>query len=88
MNANKSTLRGIEVQYINNALPGLPGPLKDKVGVALNATRTWGDMDYIVDGKVLHIDRLLYQRNWMANAAVFYNLPHDGEARTEQLQLG
>lgn len=81
MNANKSTLRGIEVQYINNALPGLPGPLKDKVGVALNATRTWGDMDYIVDGKVLHIDRLLYQRNWMANAAVFYKLPHDGEAR-------
>jgi iron complex outermembrane receptor protein len=81
MNANKSKMRGIEAQYINNAIPGLPGPLKDKVGVALNATRTWGDMDYIVDGKALHIDRLLYQRDWMANVAVFYKLPRDGEAR-------
>ena len=81
MNANKSKMRGIEAQYINNAIPGLPGLLRDKVGVALNATRTWGDMDYIVDGKVLHIDRLLYQRNWMANVAVFYKLPRDGEAR-------
>lgn len=81
MNANKSKMRGIEAQYINNALPGLPGVLKDRVGVALNATRTWGDMDYIVDGAPLHVNRLLYQRNWMANAAVFYKLPHDGEAR-------
>ena len=81
MNANESKMRGIEAQYINNAIPGLPGLLKDKVGVAVNATRTWGDMDYIVDGKALHIDRLLYQRNWMANVAVFYKLPRDGEAR-------
>lgn len=81
MNANESKMRGIEVQYINNAIPGLPGLLKDKVGVSLNATRTWGEMDYIVDGKALHVDRLLYQRNWMANAAVFYKLPRDGEAR-------
>ena len=81
MNANQSKMRGIEAQYINNALPGLPGVLKDRVGVALNATRTWGDMDYVVDGAPLHVDRLLYQRNWMANVAVFYKLPHDGEAR-------
>jgi len=81
MNANKSKMRGVEVQYINNAIPGMPGPLADRVGVALNATRTWGDMDYVVGGTPLHVDRLLFQRNWMANAAVFVKLPNDGEAR-------
>lgn len=81
MNASKSKMRGVEVQYINNAIPGMPGPLAGKVGVALNATRTWGDMDYVVGGNPLHVDRLLFQRNWMANAAVFMKLPRDGEAR-------
>jgi outer membrane receptor protein involved in Fe transport len=81
MNANRSKMRGIEAQYINNALPYMPGFLRDKVGIAANVTRIWGDMDYVVDGVALHVDRLLYQRDWMANLAVFYRLPRDGEAR-------
>lgn len=81
MNANRSKMRGLEAQYINNALPYMPGVLRDKVGIAANVTRIWGDMDYVVDGEALHVDRLLYQRNWMANLAVFYRLPRDGEAR-------
>lgn len=81
MNANKSKMRGIEAQYINNALPGLPGVLKDKVGVAANVTRIWGDMDYLVDGVAQHVNRLMFQRDWMFNVAVFYKLPRDGEAR-------
>ena len=38
-------------------------------------------MNYVVDGVPLHVNRLLFQRNWMANAAIFYKLPHDGEIR-------
>lgn len=81
MNANSSKMRGVEVQYINNAIRGLPGFLRDRVGLSLNATRIWGSMDYLVDGAKLHVNRLLYQRNWMANAALFYRLPRDGEFR-------
>jgi TonB-dependent receptor len=81
MNANESQMRGIEVQLINNSLGFLPGFLKNKVGVALNGTRIWGSMDYVVGDTTLHIDRLLYQREWLANAALFYKLPRGGELR-------
>lgn len=81
MNANASKMRGIEFQFIDNAIRWLPGALKNRLGMSVNATRIWGEMDYIVDGTTLHIDRLLYQRKWMANAALFYKLPAGGEVR-------
>ena len=81
MNANKSKIRGIELQFVNNRIPGLPGFLRDRVGVSANVTRTWGDMDYIVDGEVRNIKQLMFQRKWMANAAVFYRFGKDNEVR-------
>ena len=72
MNASSSKMRGIEVQYINNRIPGLPGIFRDRVGVSLNATRMWADMDYVYNGEMARIDALQYQANWLANASVFY----------------
>jgi iron complex outermembrane receptor protein len=81
MNANESKLRGLELQYIENQLPGLPGFLAGRLGASINVSRMWGEMDYIVDGTPLHVDRLLFQRDWLANGALFYQLPHGGEVR-------
>ncbi len=81
MNANESKLRGVEFQYIENRLPGMPGFLADKLGASINVSRLWGEMDYIVDGAPLHVDRLLFQREWLANGALFYMLPRGGEVR-------
>jgi TonB-dependent receptor len=81
MNASESKLRGIEFQYIENQIPGLPGFLAGKLGASINVSRMWGEMDYVVDGEALHVDRLLFQRDWLANGALFYKLPRGGEVR-------
>lgn len=81
MNASQSKLRGIEFQAIDNSIAWLPGFLKDRMGFSFNVTRTWGDMDYLVGGAVLHKNALLYQREWIGNAALFYKLPKGGEVR-------
>jgi iron complex outermembrane receptor protein len=80
-NANESKLRGLEFQYVENQLPGLPGFMAGKLGASINLSRMWGEMDYIVDGAPLHVDRLLFQRDWLANGALFYQLPRGGEVR-------
>ncbi|MFC3580384.1 TonB-dependent receptor [Sphingomonas hylomeconis] len=77
MNAQRSRLRGIELNLIQNQLPLLGG----RLGASVNAMRTWGAMDYLVGGQVRHLDRLLFQRDWIANAALFYALPRGGELR-------
>ncbi|MBM0106982.1 TonB-dependent receptor [Steroidobacter sp. S1-65] len=81
MNANESRLRGIEFQYIENQIPGLPGFLAGKLGASVNVSRMWGEMDYVVNDVTLHVDRLLFQRDWLANGALFYKLPRGGEVR-------
>lgn len=78
VNAQGSTLRGIEANFIENHIPGLLG---GRLGLSLNAMRTWGAMRYLVNGQVRRIDRLLFQRNWIGNAALFYSLPRGGEIR-------
>lgn len=81
MNASSSKLRGIEFQVIDNSIGWLPGFLKHQMGFSFNVTRTWGDMDYLVNGVPLHKNALLYQREWIGNAALFYKLPRGGEVR-------
>ncbi|MCH8686755.1 TonB-dependent receptor [Pedomonas mirosovicensis] len=81
MNANTSKMRGLEFQYVNNRIPGLPGFLKDRLGVSFNVTRTWGDMDFQSGDIEQHLNRMMFQREWMGNAAVFYQLPNKGEVR-------
>jgi outer membrane receptor protein involved in Fe transport len=77
MNAQSSRLRGLELNLIQNRLP-LPG---GRLGASVNTMRTWGSMDYVANGQVRHLDRLLFQRDWIANAALFYALPRGGELR-------
>jgi iron complex outermembrane receptor protein len=79
-NASNSSLKGIEAQFIDNKI-GLPGPFRDKLGVSLNVTRMWGQMNYLVAGVPQRRNGLLYQPNWLANGQIFYKLPHDGEFR-------
>ncbi len=81
MNASSSKLKGMEFQVIDNAIGWLPGFLKDQLGFSFNVTRAWGDMDYLVGGTPIHKGALLYQREWIGNAALFYKLPAGGEVR-------
>ncbi len=81
MNASSSKMRGIEFQFVSDRIPGLPGFLGRKLGVSVNATRMWADMDYVSGGKFVHLDALQYQADWLVNGSLFYRLPGNGEFR-------
>lgn len=81
MNALSSKMKGIEFQFVSSTLPGLPGFLKDNLGVSANVTRMWASMDYLSGTTPVHLDALQYQANWLANASAFYRLPGNGEIR-------
>jgi TonB-dependent receptor len=81
MNALSSKMKGIEFQFVSSRLPGLPGFLKDKLGVSANVTRMWAEIDYLSGTREVHLDALQYQANWLVNGSVFYRLPGDGEFR-------
>jgi iron complex outermembrane recepter protein len=74
-NASASKMRGVEAQIIHDAIPGLPGFLEKRLGVSLNYTKLWGEMDYLSGATWVHLKALQYQPDWMANATVFYSLP-------------
>ncbi len=81
-NSSQSKMRGVEVALTHNAIPGLPGFLDKRVGVALNYTKLWGEMDYFSGATKVHLDSLQYQPDYMANATVFYTFPRKkGEIR-------
>ncbi len=81
-NASTSKMRGLEFVVTHNAIPGLPGFLEKQVGVSLNYTKLWGEMDYLSGNDFVHLDSLQYQPDWMANATVFYKFPNrKGEFR-------
>ncbi len=81
-NASASKMRGVEFQIVDDAIAGLPGFLEKRIGVSLNYTKLWGEMDYISGGTKVHLDALQYQPDWMANATVFYTFPRKkGEIR-------
>jgi iron complex outermembrane receptor protein len=81
-NASASKMQGVEFQIVDDAIAGLPGFLENRVGISLNYTKLWGEMDYISGGSYVHLDALQYQPDWMANATVFYTLPNKkGEFR-------
>jgi iron complex outermembrane receptor protein len=81
MNASQSTIKGIEFQFIDNRIAHLPGLLRDRVGVSVNATRLWAKMDFIVSGNVAQRNNMLYQPNWLVNGSIFYRLFDAGEFR-------
>jgi hypothetical protein len=51
------------------------------LGVSLNATRMWAEMDYASGSSFVHLNALQYQADWLLNATMFYRLPHHGEFR-------
>ncbi|WP_082521335.1 MULTISPECIES: TonB-dependent receptor [unclassified Sphingopyxis] len=79
-NTSASKMRGIEFQIVTNSIPGLP-LIGDDLGVSLNATRMWADMDYASGNNFVHLDALQYQADWLLNATMFYKLPNKGELR-------
>lgn len=81
LNASSSKLRGLEFQVVTDEVPGLPGILRDRVGLAFNVTRMWADMEYISGGVPVSLDALQYQANWLVNASTFVKLPAKGEFR-------
>lgn len=81
-NSASSTMRGVEVALTHNAIPGLPGPLEKRLGVALNYTKLWGEMDYLSGTTYVRLKSLQYQPDYMANATLFYTfLRKKGEFR-------
>lgn len=81
-NASASKMRGVEGQIIHDAIPGLPGFLEKRLGVSLNYTKLWGEMDYLSGSTWVHLKALQYQPDWIANATVFYSFPRKkGEIR-------
>ena len=81
-NASASKMRGVEAQIVHDAIPGLPGFLQKRLGVSLNYTKLWGEMDYLSGGTWVHLKALQYQPDWIANATVFYSFPQKkGEIR-------
>jgi iron complex outermembrane receptor protein len=81
-NASASKMKGVEAQIVHDAIPGLPGFLEKRLGVSLNYTKLWGEMDYLSGATWVHLKALQYQPDWMANATVFYSLPgKKGEIR-------
>ena len=81
-NSSQSKMRGVEVALTHNAIPGLPGPLEKRLGVALNYTKLWGEMDYLSGTTYVHLKSLQYQPDYMANATLFYTfLRKKGEFR-------
>ena len=81
-NASASKMKGVEMQIVHDAIPGLPSFLDKSVGVALNYTKMWAEMDYVSGATKVHLQSLQYQPDWLANATVFYKLPKNkGEIR-------
>lgn len=81
-NSATSKMRGVELVLMHDAIPGLPGLLEKRVGVSLNYTRLWGEMDYLSGTTFVHLDALQYQPDWLANATVFFKFPkRKGEIR-------
>jgi iron complex outermembrane receptor protein len=81
-NSSSSKMRGVEVALTHNAIPGLPGPLEKRVGVALNYTKLWGEMNYLSGTTYVNLKSLQYQPDYMANATLFYTfLRKKGEFR-------
>lgn len=81
-NSSQSKMRGVEVAFVHNAIPGLPGVFEKRMGVALNYTKLWGEMNYLSGSTYVHLKSLQYQPDYMANATIFYTLPNKkGEIR-------
>ena len=81
-NSSQSKMRGVEASLIHNAIPGLPGIFEKSLGVALNYTKLWGEMNYLSGTTYVRLKSLQYQPDYMANATIFYTFPRrKGEIR-------
>jgi outer membrane receptor protein involved in Fe transport len=81
-------MRGAEFQVVHDAIPGLPGPLEKRLGISLNFTKFWGEMEYLSGTTFVPLNSLQYQPAWLANATVYYKLPRKGEIRVSYHRQG
>ncbi|MFT4198531.1 MAG: TonB-dependent receptor [Pseudoxanthomonas sp.] len=72
LNADKSSLRGIEFAIANRNLRWG----RQHFDLLFNATRLYGETNYrISDGSTRHLDRLLYQPDWTINGSAIWRMP-------------
>lgn len=81
LNATSASIKGLELQIVDNAIGWLPDPLRDKLGVSFNVARMWAQMRYVSGGNTIERDNLLFQPDWVINASAFYKIFGDGEVR-------
>ncbi|WP_121119963.1 TonB-dependent receptor [Croceibacterium ferulae] len=76
LNASDSEMQGIEAAWVHR---GLPVGLSDhQVDLSANATRMWGEMNYVTDAGNRAVDRLINQPDWILNGSVTYRIPQLG----------
>lgn len=74
LNAEESSIRGLELSAVNRRFSFLPGALAN-LGASFNATYMDGEMNYSSDAGSRKLDRLLYQPRWIGNATLTYGIP-------------
>jgi TonB-dependent receptor len=80
INGESTSYKGIEFGIVNNSF-GNVAPLLDKVGASLNLVWVKGKSAYLYNGVRRDSDRLQYQADIAANAALFYDLGGGSEVR-------
>lgn len=80
INGEDTTYKGVEVGLINNSFGNVHYVL-ERLGASANFTWIDGSTSYMDNGELLERDRLQYQSDISANAAVFYDLGGGSELR-------
>lgn len=80
INGEDTTYKGIEIGLINNSFGNVHHVLEN-LGASANFMWIDGSTSYLEDGELLKRDRLQYQSDIAANAAVFYDLGGGSELR-------
>lgn len=76
MNASESRIQGVEFAWVHR---GLPVPIADhRVDLSFNASRMWGQMNYVTETATRQIDRLVSQPKWIGNVSATYRVPSIG----------
>ncbi|MEZ0470942.1 TonB-dependent receptor [Luteimonas salinilitoris] len=70
MNAETSTIQGLELALVNRAFGFHPN-----LGASFNVSLLDGEMNYVTDSGGRSLERMLHQPDWMANLTLTYYVP-------------
>lgn len=80
INGESTSYKGVEIGIVNNSF-GNVAPLFDRVGASLNMLWVKGRSAYLYGGVRRDSNRLQFQADFAANAALFYDLGGGSEVR-------